>query len=84
MIYAPIFEAFLPLCLALARPEAVNWVMPKLAVCVLCCRAGDQVVRWEGRRYWELGEDQMRVGSWRREDVEGWIEDRQDEDGRCV
>lgn len=31
MIYAPIFEAVLPLCLALARPEADDWVMPKLA-----------------------------------------------------
>lgn len=59
--------------------------MPKLAVwCVfLRCRAGDRVVRWERRQ--EVGSCELGVGSWGREGrVKGWIEDRQDEDGRCA
>ena len=51
--YAPIFGVFLPLCLALARPEADKWVMPKLAACVSC--AAGLAIRSSGGRRQEVG-----------------------------
>lgn len=82
-IYAPIFEVVLPLCLALARPEADNWVMPKLAAC-LCLvlqgwRSGRQV--GGGKRLgvgrgsdasWELEEGRRGKGGSRTLAGRGW------------
>lgn len=63
MIYAPIFEVFLPLCLCLGAPKGwFNWVMPKLTAYVFYCRAGDQVVRWKGGGSWELGASDCELG----------------------
>lgn len=59
-------------------------------VCVLRCRAGDQVVRWEEAR--GLGVGRGSDASWELEEgktCKGWIEDRQDDGwkmclGGCV
>lgn len=59
-------------------------------VCVLRCRAGDQVVRWEEVR--GLGVGRGSDASWELEEgktCKGWIEDRQDDGwkmclGGCV
>lgn len=86
MIYAPIFEVFGPLCLGLARPEADDWVMPTLAACMCLVqqgwRSGRQVRGGKRLGVWERLRCELGVGggkTWK-----GWIEDRQDEDGRCV